>query len=36
MLESYKNKNNLLDKQWYLSKMSMFLKESYGIVEETE
>lgn len=34
MLESYKNKNNLLDVNWYLSKMSMFLKESYGIVDE--
>ena len=34
MLESYKNKNNLLDVNWYLSKMSMFLKESHGIVDE--
>lgn len=34
MLESYKGKNNLLDINWYLSKMSMFLKESYGIIEE--
>lgn len=36
MLESYKGKNNLLDINWYLSKMSMFLKESYGIIDEVK